>query len=207
HELKTPLTTITALSDMMAGGMVKPEDCQHFAGRINAQAGRLIGIIDEIIHLSEFDEGKVERNFTPFDLRALAQSVITSLHDHANEKNITINLIGIATITANERLIDELLYNLIDNAIKYNIEGGTVTITLTESSITVADTGIGIPPEHHSRIFERFYRVDKSRSKQTGGTGLGLAIAKHIAEHHGGKIALESAENSGTTICIMGLCR
>ncbi|MCL2752967.1 MAG: ATP-binding protein [Defluviitaleaceae bacterium] len=201
HELKTPLTTITALSDMMAGGMVKPEDYAPFAVRINTQAQRLVGIIDEIISLSEFDEGKVERNFVPFDVHALAQSVVASLHDRAFEKNVTVELVGQSvTLTANARLIDELLYNLIDNAIKYNIDGGKVTALIGTNTITVKDTGIGIPQEHHSRIFERFYRVDKSRSKATGGTGLGLAIAKHIVEHHGGTITLESEEGKGTTI-------
>ncbi|MCL2235412.1 MAG: ATP-binding protein [Defluviitaleaceae bacterium] len=201
HELKTPLTTITALSDMMAGGMVKPEDSERFALRINAQAQRLVGIIDEIISLSEFDEGKVERNFTPIDLYSLAQSVINHLQDKADEKGVSITLEGEqTTITANRRLMDELLYNLVSNAIKYNKEGGSVTISINSEKISVADTGIGIPKEHHDRIFERFYRVEKSRSKATGGTGLGLSIAKHIAEHHGGKISIESAEGEGTTI-------
>ncbi|MCL2169208.1 MAG: ATP-binding protein [Defluviitaleaceae bacterium] len=200
HELKTPLTTITVLSDMMAGGMVKPEDTAPFAARIQAQAERLIGIIDEIIYLSEFDEGKAERDFIAFELEPLVKSVIESLEEKAKEKSVAITLEGEASITGNSRLIDELLFNLIDNAIKYNVEGGTVAVTLALGKVTVRDTGIGIAPEHHSRIFERFYRVDKSRAKNTGGTGLGLAITKHIAEHHGGKVTMTSTAGEGTTM-------
>ncbi|MCL2620833.1 MAG: ATP-binding protein [Defluviitaleaceae bacterium] len=207
HELKTPLTTITALSDMMANGMVNPEDYAPFATRIQTQTKRLIGIIDEIIYLSEFDENKVERNFAQFDLYDLAQSVIDNLQDKAIEKSVTITLEGYpVNINANIGLVDEMLHNLIDNAIKYNTENGTVTVSISQEDdkckIAVTDTGIGIPEHHHARIFERFYRVDKSRSKATGGTGLGLAIVKHIVEHHNGKITLESEENKGTTIYV-----
>jgi len=205
HELKTPLTTIAALSEMMASGMAKIEDFSDFASRISSQTKRLINIIDDIIRLSEFDESKTEREFTTVDIYELASSVICNLNGKAAEKNVTIDLIGQPLqMTANHRLIDELLYNLIDNAIKYNQEGGKVTVDFYAENggckITVSDTGIGIPQKHQERIFERFYRADKSRSKKTGGTGLGLSIVKHIVGHHNGEIELESAEGAGTTI-------
>ena len=205
HELKTPLTTIAALSEMMASGMAKIEDFSDFASRISSQTKRLINIIDDIIRLSEFDENKTEREYTNFDIYELAKSVICNLNGKATEKNVTIDLIGKSLqMTANLRLIDELLYNLIDNAIKYNQEDGKVTVDFyTEHDgckISVSDTGIGIPQKHQDRIFERFYRADKSRSKKTGGTGLGLSIVKHIVGHHHGEIELESTEGVGTTI-------
>jgi len=205
HELKTPLTTITALSEMMASGMAKIEDFADFASRISAQSKRLINIIDDIIRLSEFDESKVEHEYTTFNLQELAKSVIASLDGKSVEKNVSIHLKGQALqMIANNRLIDELLYNLIDNAIKYNQEDGKVTIDFYQENggckIIVSDTGIGISQEHQERIFERFYRVDKSRSKKTGGTGLGLSIVKHIVAHHKGTIELNSTEGVGTTV-------
>ena len=205
HELKTPLTTISALSEMMTSGMVKSADFADFAAKISGQTRRLVNIIDDIIRLSQFDENKFERDFALFDIYQLAESVILVLQDKAAEKNIALELIGEPLlITANSRLIDELLYNLIDNGIKYNTAGGSVTISLLREDdwckITVTDTGIGIPEEHHNRIFERFYRVDGSRSKRTGGTGLGLSIVKHIAEHHQGRVVLESKQGPGTTM-------
>jgi len=205
HELKTPLTTISALSEMMTNGMVKLDDVANSANKIYGHSTRLINIIDDIIRLSEFDESKVERNFAVFDIYELAQSVIASLQDKAIEKSVTIELTGQPLqVNANSRLIDELIYNLVDNGIKYNKDGGNVTINLSIADgwckISVADTGIGISKEHQSRVFERFYRADNSRSTKTGGTGLGLSIVKHITEHHGGKIALDSTEGMGTTI-------
>ena len=205
HELKTPLTTISALSEMMVNGMAKTEDFVDFARKISVQTHRLIRIIEDIIRLSQFDENKFERHLAAFDLYALAESVISALQGQAAEKNIALKLVGEPLqITANIQLIDELLYNLIENSIKYNKDGGSVTVDLTPEDdwckITVSDTGIGIPPEHQSRIFERFYRVDSSRSKRTGGTGLGLSIVKHITEHHNGKIAIDSTEGVGTSI-------
>jgi len=205
HELKTPLTTISALSEMMTNGMAKSEDFVSFAAKISVQSKRLIDIIEDIIRLSQFDEDRFEREFSVFDVYELTESVISVLQDKATEKNVMLKLVGQSfSITANNHLIDELLYNLIENGIKYNKEGGTVTVSLTKENewckITVSDTGIGIPKEHQARIFERFYRVDNSRSKRTGGTGLGLSIVKHIAEHHNGRVALDSAEGMGTTI-------
>jgi two-component system phosphate regulon sensor histidine kinase PhoR len=211
HELKTPLTTISALSEMMSNGMTKTEDVLGFAHKISKQTQRLIHIIDDIIRLSEFDESKVKKDFTIFDVHELAQSVTTALQDKAHEKSVTLKLTGESfKLNANNRLLDELMYNLIDNAIKYNKEGGTVTVDLCKENefckISVTDTGIGIPKEHQGHVFERFYRVDSSRSKKTGGTGLGLSIVKHIAEHHNGKIVLESVEGAGTTIvCYIAL--
>ena len=205
HELKTPLTSIYAISELMSGGMVKPEDVADFSKKISFQADRLINIIEHIIRLSEFDESKVEKDFTTFDIFSLAQSVITSLHDKASEKSITAQLTGQPMeIKANRLLIDEMLYNLIDNGIKYNNIGGNVTIHISQESnwckISVSDTGMGIPQKHQERVFERFYRVDASRSKKTGGTGLGLSIVKHIVEHHRGEIFLDSVEGEGTVI-------
>jgi len=205
HELKTPLTSISALAEMIENGMAKEDDIKGFAGKISIQAKRLISIIEDIIRLSEFDENKTGRNYTEFDLYELAGSVIETLRDEANRKHVAVSVSGESLrIDADKNMIDELLFNLIDNAIKYNKENGAVSVTLSTESgfckIVVSDTGIGIPGKHLSRVFERFYRVDKSRSKKTGGTGLGLSISKHIAEHHGGRIALESEEGRGTTV-------
>ena len=204
HELKTPLTTISALSEMIENGIAKESDVKSFAARITEQSGRLLALIDDIIRLSEFDEGGVAKEDTVFDLKELAETVITSLRDNAGGVGISLTG-GRFDISANRRMIDELLYNLIDNGIKYNKQGGTVTVALELTDggscmISVSDTGIGIPQQHQEHIFERFYRVDKSRSKKTGGTGLGLSIVKHITEFHGGKVELHSAEGKGTTV-------
>jgi two-component system phosphate regulon sensor histidine kinase PhoR len=203
HELKTPLTSISALSEMMENGMAKEGDIQTFAARISEQAGRLLRIVEDIIRLSEFDEGGVVADRTQFDLAALAQSVIEAFRD--NDKRVTLSLTGERiTLFANRRMLDELLYNLVDNAVKYNRDNGSVVVSLCKDGdfckIAVADTGIGIPPEHHARVFERFYRVDKSRSKKTGGTGLGLSIVKHIAAYHGGGVEMESVAGEGTKV-------
>jgi len=205
HELKTPLTTISALAEMMASGMAKADDVAGFSQKISDHTKRLINIIDDIIRLSEFDESKAERDFTTFDIYELAQTVIISLQDKAAEKSVSVELTGQPLqIKANSRLLDELIYNLLDNGIKYNKDGGNVTINISEENgkckISVSDTGIGIAEEHQSRVFERFYRADASRSKKTGGTGLGLSIVKHIVEHHNGNVVLESEEGAGTTI-------
>ena len=204
HELKTPLTTISALSEMIANGIAKDEDIESFALKINEQAGRLLVLIEDIIRLSEFDEGSSNVQETRFSLWDLAETVIASIRDNSN--GIDIRLTGDRfEITAFHRMIDELLSNLIDNGVKYNKEGGSVIVDLRQSeggefSISVSDDGIGIPEEHQARIFERFYRVDGSRYKKTGGTGLGLSIVKHIVEFHYGSILLKSSENEGTTV-------
>jgi two-component system phosphate regulon sensor histidine kinase PhoR len=204
HELKTPLTTISALSEMIEQGIAKEVDIKSFAGRISEQSGRLLVLIDDIIRLSEFDEGKPVKENTLFSLWELAENVINALRDNAG--NVEIQLTGERfDISANHRMIDELLYNLIDNGVKYNAEGGKVTVELIRiedglCKISVADTGIGIPKQHHPHVFERFYRVDRSRSKKTGGTGLGLSIVKHITEYYNGSLELESTEGIGTTV-------
>ena len=204
HELKTPLTTISALSEMIAQGIARNEDIKGFAGRITEQSGRLLVLIDDIIRLSEFDEGRISRENSVFDLWELAETVIDSIR--GNVGSVEINLTGERfDISANRRMIDELLYNLIDNGVKYNKENGSVTVDLRLAEdglckISVSDTGIGIREEHHPHLFERFYRADSSRSKKTGGTGLGLSIVKHITEYHSGSLELESTEGSGTII-------
>lgn len=205
HELKTPLTTISALSEMMANGMAKQEDFTSFAGKISTQSKRLIAIIEDIIRLSEFDEKKVRREYIRFDAHALAESVIDDLQERAEKKHVTLTLHGTPVqLTANQRLMEELLFNLVENGIKYNKESGQVTLTVEKENdmckITAADTGIGIPKDHQKHVFERFYRVDNSRARNTGGSGLGLSIVKHIVEHHKGTISMESTEGVGTTI-------
>jgi len=205
HELKTPLTTISALSEMVENGMALENDVKTFAQKISMQAKRLINIIDDIIKLSEFDEGRIIAEYTEFNLYELALSVSEVLRERASERQISVDVCGERfNVNANRQMIDELLYNLVDNAIKYNKDDGSVTITLTKGDgfyrIVVADTGIGISKEHQSRVFERFYRADKSRSKKTGGTGLGLSIVKHITEYHGGRVMLTSAADTGTKV-------
>lgn len=206
HELKTPLTTISALAEMIRGGMAHDEDIQGFAHKISVQARRLIDIIEDVIRLSEFDEGGLRNAFTSFSLCGLCGAVIAGLRDKALEKEVSLEIFDGSDImlTANELMIDEMIYNLVENGIKYNVAGGSVRVSWRQEDsftiITVADTGIGIMSEHLPRIFERFYRVDKSRSQKTGGTGLGLSIVKHIAEYHKGRVEIESVENVGTTI-------
>jgi len=205
HELKTPLTTISALAEMINNGMVKRSDISGFALKISTQSNRLINIIEDIIRLSEFDEGSIDREFSNFDALDLAYSVVESLQDTADKKEVKIEVVGESLqMTSNERMIDELLFNLVDNGIKYNKTGGTVKVSLSQDNgyyiICVEDTGIGIPVNHQERIFERFYRVDKSRAKKISGTGLGLSIVKHIVECHKGNIQLSSEHGKGTTI-------
>jgi two-component system phosphate regulon sensor histidine kinase PhoR len=206
HELKTPLTTISALSEMIADRTANEEDARVFAQKIRAQAKRLIDIIEDIIMIAEFDEGGTAGEHTSFDLCALAEEVAAGLREKALLRNVSVSVKerGPLYITAGRNMVDRLLYNLIDNAVKYNRDGGRVDIALSEEGefcrMAVADTGIGIPAQHIDHIFERFYRADKSRSKKTGGAGLGLSIVKHIVEAHKGRIAVESAENEGTSV-------
>ena len=191
--------------------MAKADDVAGFSQKISDHTKRLMNIIDDIIRLSEFDESKVEKDFVKFDIYELAKTVIASLADKAAEKSVSVELTGYPLqIEANNRLLDELIFNLIDNGIKYNKVGGNVTIDISKENgkckISVTDTGIGIKSEHQNRVFERFYRADASRSKKTGGTGLGLSIVKHIAEHHNGNVILESTTGTGTTvICYIGI--
>ena len=204
HELKTPLQSIMGSAELMENGLVKPEDMPVFVGRIRSEAARLVTLIEDIIRLSQLDEG-VELPVESVALRPLAEETVSSLHDAAAAKNVTLSVTGEAvTVRSVRRLLSEILYNLCDNAIKYNVPNGSVTVTLSPTAngaaLTVSDTGIGIPPEHQSRIFERFYRVDKSHSRQSGGTGLGLSIVKHAVQDLGGTIHLDSTPGQGTSI-------
>ena len=207
HELKTPLQGIIGSTELIENGMVKPEDLPRFVGHIHAEAARLVTLIDDIIRLSQLDEGDAMPT-EPVDLLAVSQEAAENLHDAAAARNVTVSVTGQpAVLPGVRRLIYEIVYNLCDNAIKYNRDGGRVDITVAHdaggSSITVADTGIGIAPEHQGRVFERFYRVDKSHSKASGGTGLGLSIVKHAVQYHHGRIELESTPDTGTTIRVV----
>ena len=204
HELKTPLQGIIGSAELIENGMVKPDDLPRFVGHIHAEAARLVTLIDDIIRLSQLDEGAAMPT-EPVDLLAVSQEAAENLHDAAAARSVTVGVTGRpAVIPGVRRLIYEIVYNLCDNAIKYNRGGGRVDVTVAAdadgSSITVADTGIGIAPEHQGRVFERFYRVDKSHSKASGGTGLGLSIVKHAVQYHHGRIELESTPGTGTTI-------
>ena len=207
HELKTPLQGIIGSAELIENGMVKPEDLPRFVGHIHAEAARLVTLIDDIIRLSQLDEGDAMPT-EPVDLLAVSQEAAENLHDAAAARNVTVSVTGQpAVLPGVRRLIYEIVYNLCDNAIKYNRDGGRVDVTVAAdaggSSITVADTGIGIAPEHQGRVFERFYRVDKSHSKASGGTGLGLSIVKHAVQYHHGRIELESTPGTGTIIRVV----
>ena len=207
HELKTPLQGIIGSAELIENGMVRPDDLPRFVGHIHAEAARLVTLIDDIIRLSQLDEGDAMPT-EPVDLLAVSQEAAENLQDAATARDVTVSVTGQpAVIPGVRRLIYEVVYNLCDNAIKYNRDGGRVDVTVAAdaggSSITVADTGIGIAPEHQSRVFERFYRVDKSHSKASGGTGLGLSIVKHAVQYHHGRIELESTPGTGTTIRVV----
>ena len=207
HELKTPLQGIIGSAELIENGMVKPDDLPRFVGHIHAEAARLVTLIDDIIRLSQLDEGDAMPT-EPVDLLAVSQEAAENLHDAAAARNVTVSVTGQpAVLPGVRRLIYEIVYNLCDNAIKYNRDGGRVDVTVAAdaggSSITVADTGIGIAPEHQARVFERFYRVDKGHSKASGGTGLGLSIVKHAVQYHHGRIELESTPGTGTTIRVV----
>ena len=207
HELKTPLQGIIGSAELIENGMVRPDDLPRFVGHIHAEAARLVTLIDDIIRLSQLDEGG-ELPTEPVDLLAVSQEAAENLHDAAAARDVTVSVTGQPSVIPGvRRLLYEVVYNLCDNAIKYNRGGGRVDVTVAAdaggSSITVADTGIGIAPEHQSRVFERFYRVDKSHSKASGGTGLGLSIVKHAVQYHHGRIELESTPGTGTTIRVV----
>ena len=207
HELKTPLQGIIGSAELIENGMVKPDDLPRFVGHIHAEAARLVTLIDDIIRLSQLDEGAAMPT-EPVDLLAVSQEAAENLHDAAAARSVTVSVTGQPSVIPGvRRLLYEIVYNLCDNAIKYNRDGGRVDVTVAAdadgSSITVADTGIGIAPEHQGRVFERFYRVDKSHSKASGGTGLGLSIVKHAVQYHHGRIELESTPGTGTTIRVV----
>ena len=202
HELKTPLQGIIGSAELLESGLAKAEDQPRFLGHIRKEATRLVNLIEDIIRLSQLDEG-VALPAENVDMLTLTEEVVTILTPSAEQKNVGITVSGIGfTVMGVRRLLHEIVYNLCDNAIKYNVPGGSVTIQAENNRLVVTDTGIGIPAEHQSRVFERFYRVDKSHSKASGGTGLGLSIVKHAAAYHKAEIALESVPGKGTTITV-----
>ncbi len=207
HELKTPLTSISGFAELMANGMVQSEDITDFSQNIYNEAQRLIVLVNDIIRLSQIEDDTYLYEETNVDLLEVAHDVAERLQGAAARRDVSIKITGkSAIINGVEQIIFEMMRNLCDNSIKYNRIGGCVEITVNSdgntASFTVSDTGIGIPIEHHARIFERFYRVDKSHSKEIGGTGLGLSIVKHGAEFHNAEISLESGEEIGTKITI-----
>lgn len=204
HELKTPLTTIYGISDMLVGGIVKPEDIPGFAKNIRDEAGRMITLIQDILKLSQLDENTFSDQRERVDLYELAQSAAERLRPQADEKHVTISVTGERSeFTGIATVLEEMIYNLLDNAVKYNKQGGRADVDVRSSGddivVTVSDTGIGVPADSIDRIFERFYRADKSHSRKIGGTGLGLSIVKHEVSLHGGSITVKSSEGSGTT--------
>ncbi|MBP1561147.1 MAG: PAS domain S-box protein [Oscillospiraceae bacterium] len=207
HELKTPLQSITGSVELIENGLVKPEDMPRFVGHIREEAARLVTLVEDIIRLSQLDEGceMPKENASVYDIAA---EVCDTLKASAAKRDISLSVTGDGgNILAVKHLIFEVIYNLCDNAIKYNLDGGKVEVNVSEGekevTLTVSDTGIGIPAEHQSRIFERFYRVDKSHSRKSGGTGLGLSIVKHAVMYHGGRISLQSEENKGTSVTVV----
>ena len=207
HELKTPLQTITGSAELMENGLVKEEDMPRFVCHIREEATRLLTLVEDIIRLSQLDE----QNELPKEnvsLYEIANEACGVLRDSANKKDIALSVSGDSgNICGVKHLLFEVIYNLCDNGIKYTPDGGKVEVAISEMekevTLTVSDNGIGIATQHHARIFERFYRVDKSHSKKSGGTGLGLSIVKHSVQYHGGKISIQSEENKGTTITVL----
>lgn len=207
HELKTPLTSISGYAELMVNGLVQKDDVARFSEKIYKEAARLIVLVNDIIKISRLDERDVEDLKEPVNLTNIAKSVKDRLLEIGKERNVSIHVTEEpVTMVAVPQMMDELIFNLCENAIKYNQENGSVDVNIKKDDghiiIKVQDTGIGIHPEDQKRIFERFYRVDKSHSKQTGGTGLGLAIVKHIVEYHNGYIELESQIDKGTTMIV-----
>lgn len=208
HELKTPLTAISGYAELIGNGMTGKEDTIRFSNEIHSNANRLLSLINDIIKLSELDEADHQMEMERIDLYKLAENCVQMMQVTAEKQGIRLTLQGESTMAmANKRLMDEVFYNLCSNAIRYNKPGGSVTVTVGTKDerpfLSVADTGIGIPKECQERVFERFYRVDKSRSKSTGGTGLGLAIVKHIVAQHNAALHLDSELDEGTTIEIV----
>ena len=202
HELKTPLQSIIGSAELLENGLVKPEDVPRFVGHIRKEASRLVDLIGDIIRLSRLDEG-VELPKEAVDMLALAEEVKNDLGPGAAQKDVRVEVSGAgATIQGVRRLLYEIIYDLCDNAIKYNVPGGSVHVRIGQNELTVSDTGIGIPAEHQDRVFERFYRVDKSHSKASGGTGLGLSIVKHAVAYHKASLKLESTPGKGTTVTV-----
>ena len=208
HELKTPLTSISGYAELMENNLVDAENITNFARAIHQNADRLLTLINDIIRLSELDAIPQVPEFEELDLYKIAQNCVQLLQVNAQNHNVRILLNGdMQMVYANRQMMEELIYNLCDNAIRYNKPEGSVEVNVFQSKrgvvLAVKDTGIGIPCEHQERIFERFYRVDKSRSKETGGTGLGLAIVKHIAVVHDAALELVSEPEVGTQIQVI----
>lgn len=209
HELKTPLTSILGYAEIIGNGLAGEQDIPKFANRIHKEAARLLTLIEDIIKLSQLDEDELRAEFVPVELSALCQSVLQELAQKAEKASVSLHFSGAAqTVSGFEPSLYEMIYNLCDNAIAYNKPGGSVNVSLEKTpenkiQLTVADTGIGIAEEHLGRVFERFYRVDKSHSKETGGTGLGLSIVKHAALMHDAVLSIESTPQVGTTIRIL----
>ncbi|MGM9648244.1 MAG: sensor histidine kinase [Eubacteriales bacterium] len=208
HELKTPLTSISGFAEMIQMGIARPEDVGHFAGKIHSEAQRLLGLIDDILRLSQLDENSIPGEKTAVDLSSLTAQVVERLLPTAGRRAVTIETrLSPAKVMGVSQILDEMIYNLVDNAIKYNHEQGKVFVTLEKEGgkvrLTVRDTGIGIPDADRARVFERFYRVDKSHSKEIGGTGLGLSIVKHGAAFHGAALTLDSTPGQGTVVSVL----
>ena len=205
HELKTPLTSISGYAEIMKDGLVRPEDMQHFSEKIYQEASRLITLVEDIIKLSRLDEGRVELEKEEVDLYELSREIISRLAPQAVKNQVRLELTGESVkYTGIRQILDEMIYNITENAIKYNNPGGRVSVwagsTLRGKKVVVTDNGIGIPEDQIDRIFERFYRVDKSHSKERGGTGLGLSIVKHGVMLHHGEVHVESKLGEGTRI-------
>lgn len=209
HELKTPLTTISGYAEMMEAGMIQEKDISNCAGKIRKEAARMQKLIGDILELSKLDEPEMQRERKILDLYQVAEHCIESAQLQAEQHQITLHLEGSSQkVLGEEGMLEELIGNLCDNGIRYNRPGGSVTVRVQEEPaggvrLSVEDTGIGIPEEHQRRIFERFYRVDKGRSRESGGTGLGLAIVKHIVQQHGAQLQMKSALNQGTCISVI----
>ncbi len=207
HELKTPLTSISGYGEMLQGNMVQPKDVPEIGGIIYKESQRLINLTHDIIQLSQLEEYDYKPIIDYVDLMPVVNYCTEALSVKAQKKNVTIHVEGDdCRVKGTKSLIEELVYNIVENAIKYNVENGKVDVSVKDGdgyvSLSVKDTGIGIPEKYLDRVFERFFRVDKSRSKATGGTGLGLAIVKHTAEYLGGTVSVKSRENEGTQITI-----
>lgn len=207
HELKTPLQSISGYAELMKNGMVMEKDMDYFAEKIYAEAQRMIRLVQDIIVLSRLDEGQENTTRSPVNLYSVAQSAMHSLESMAEQSNISMELIGQKVVMEGiPQLINSMVYNILENAIKYNTPGGSVVIQIANIAghpqISVRDTGIGIPQKDRKRIFERFYRVDKSHSKEVGGTGLGLSIVKHAAKLHNAKLEIDSVVGEGTLMVV-----
>lgn len=207
HELRTPLTSISGFAELMMKGLAGEEDCAHFSANIYTEAQRLITLVNDILRLSQLDDGAVPYDTGDIDLSEVCTSVVARLSNVAAAQDVSLSFSGSGgTVSGNRGILEEMVYNLVDNGIKYNKKGGRVSVSVTDADgqvrLSVSDTGIGIPKDQTERVFERFYRVDKSHSKEIGGTGLGLSIVKHAAAYHGAKIQMESELGVGTTVTV-----